>query len=420
MVEVCMQKPILFGLIWAGLALFMVRGSAGDSLIERYVSEALENNPEIRTMQEKLFSAKSYVPQAGALANPTLGFRLMNIPATRWSFIQEPMTTKQMSFSQMFPYPGKRRLMTEMAERGVDTIEFQYEDRKIDVARRVKTAYYSLFFFRKAKEVIRRNISLLMNLVNVTETRYRVGKGLQQDIFKARVELSTLEGNLLSFQMKETTAEAMLNTLMNRLPTAVVETPDSIVMSAVYPSIENLLILSESQNLRLKSQEAQIDKLQTAYRLARKDRLPNFSVGVTFAQRDERRDFVSVTGGIIIPLYHKRKEDQKIEETLHFIRTDEARYEMMRNNIFNRITVLSAQLEEQKGLFEIYRDKSIPDAKGAYESSLSAYRVDRVDFLTVLTNLMALFRYEIDFYSALTWYEKTLAELAYEVGTIRL
>ena len=45
------------------------------------------------------------------------------------------------------------------------------------------------------------------------------------------------------------------------------------------------------------------------------------------------------------------------------------------------------------------------------ESSLAAYRVNRIDFLTLLDNQMTVLNYEVSYASALSNYNKALAEI---------
>jgi hypothetical protein len=49
---------------------------------------------------------------------------------------------------------------------------------------------------------------------------------------------------------------------------------------------------------------------------------------------------------------------------------------------------------------------------------MSAYRVNKVDFMTLLDNLMTLFKYEIQYYRLLTEHRKNIAEIEAAVGKL--
>ena len=50
--------------------------------------------------------------------------------------------------------------------------------------------------------------------------RYQVGKGIQQDVLRAQVELSRILQRLTVLEQQEKTAQVRLNTLLYRQPDA--------------------------------------------------------------------------------------------------------------------------------------------------------------------------------------------------------
>ena len=89
--------------------------------VNRLVEEALQNNPEILAAKMKWEIYKEKVPQASALEDPMFSFGIINLP-TNFSFKDEDMTMKEFSLSQKFPFPGKRPLMKEMAEKEAEAV----------------------------------------------------------------------------------------------------------------------------------------------------------------------------------------------------------------------------------------------------------------------------------------------------------
>ena len=78
----------------------------------------------------------------------------------------------------------------------------------------------------------------------------------------------------------------------------------------------------------------------------------------------------------------------------------------------------AAQLRQQVATAEqslksarLYQDAILPQARLTVESALAAYRVNRVDFLTLLDSQMTVFNYEISLAQATASYNKTLAEI---------
>ena len=64
----------------------------------------------------------------------------------------------------------------------------------------------------------------------------------------------------------------------------------------------------------------------------------------------------------------------------------------------------------------LYQSAILPQAKLTVESALTAYQVNRVDFLTLLDNQMTVFDYEANLIAAMANYNKALAEIDWLVG----
>ena len=70
-----------------------------------------------------------------------------------------------------------------------------------------------------------------------------------------------------------------------------------------------------------------------------------------------------------------------------------------------------ANAEQSLKSARLYESGILPQARLAVESSLAAYRVNRVDFLTLLDSQMTVLNYEVAYASALSNYKKALAEI---------
>jgi hypothetical protein len=62
-------------------------------------------------------------------------------------------------------------------------------------------------------------------------------------------------------------------------------------------------------------------------------------------------------------------------------------------------------------LMRLYKDAVIPQASLALESSLSAYRVGNLDFLTILNNWTIVLNFELEYYNQLAQHETALSNL---------
>ena len=159
--------------------------------VDQLIDEALQNNPEILAAKKRLEVFKEKIPQAYALEDPMFGFGIVNLP-TNFRFRDEDMTMKEISISQKLPFPGKRPLMREMAEKEAEAVFNEIQGKVHQIIKDVKTAYYDLSHIHRTTEVTQRNKNILENFVKIAETRYAVGEGIQQDVLKAHLEVSKM------------------------------------------------------------------------------------------------------------------------------------------------------------------------------------------------------------------------------------
>ena len=67
-------------------------------------------------------------------------------------------------------------------------------------------------------------------------------------------------------------------------------------------------------------------------------------------------------------------------------------------------------------LVDLYKGGIIPQADQTFQATLSAYQVDKVDFLDLLDSVMSLYRYEIDYARALSDQQRSRAQLEAAAG----
>jgi outer membrane protein TolC len=118
-----------------------------------------------------------------------------------------------------------------------------------------------------------------------------------------------------------------------------------------------------------------------------------------------------------LPLWHKKKESRKVAESEATIRKTREEYGSLQNAIYFKINKLLIDIESSVEKIELFRSGLIPQSRLALESSLSAYRVNKVDFLTLVSSQITLYNLELAYTSAVTEHEVKLAELEAVIGS---
>jgi outer membrane protein TolC len=384
------------------------------------IDEALEKNPMLLAKKNQIKSMKERIPQAGTLPDPMVKLGLVNLPES-FDFNDEPMTQKQIALSQKFPFPGKLKLNKEITRKDFNRLEVEFAYEQLDIISNVKKIYYSLFFIDKSIEITEKDKTILNNFLEIARTRYSVGKGIQQDVLKAEVELSRMIEKLVILKQQRTSITAKMNSLLNRDISTPLEGRPEVLQTSFNLNPEELKSSSLKDHPVLKSIQFDLEKAETAHNLAQKEYYPNFEVGFSYGQREDspnqsRPDFYSGFVGINIPIWYKTKQNRKVEETKYTIFSAEAIYEDTKNELHYRIAKLLAEIEQNTQLLDLYKNGIIPQATHTLDSSMASYQVGTIDFLTLLTNLITLYRYELEYYKVFIDYEKNLADLELSVG----
>jgi outer membrane protein, heavy metal efflux system len=381
----------------------------------------LAKNPQLLEAKQQINIFKEIPDQAGSLDDPILQFGLMNMPLDTFSFSQEPMTQKQVTLSQKFPFPGKLGLKTEIAQKNVVMVEKNYDELQRILIKEVKQSYYELCFVLAAIEITKQNKKLLKQFVTIAQTKYSVGKGIQQDVIKAQVELSKTLDELIRLNQLKETEKSKLNTFMNRLPQAPLIIPHGIQQTAFKYSIVDLQFMLERHRPTLKQITAMIERFQASRQLAKKQYYPDFNIGLRYGQREDSTirdnpDFVSAYVGVNIPLWFETKQKKKVAEEGYRVSKAKQTYNKLKNQFY--LDIKKVLDEEKKGsqVINLIKKGIIPQARQSLESALAGYGVDKVDFLTLLDSQVTLFKWQIKYHRELTNYEKNLAGLENVIG----
>lgn len=389
------------------------------------VDSALSNNPELKSSQSRWQMFASKAKQASALEDPMFMFKLQNMLGREpFVFNKDPQSAKAIGISQQLPFWGKRDLKQEVAQYEAESYKWAIEERKLELTRMVKETYYQIWAVDKGLEIVDKNLKILSDFVTIAESKYSVGQGVQQDIFKAGLEKSKMLDMQITLRQQRKSLEASLNYLLYRPGNSPVGTIADFTLPQLPLSAEQLNEIAYDKRPQVKSLVSLANKGQAAHRLARKEFYPDFNLSFEYMFR-ERVDSEMVkdpgynmfTVGVTfnLPFQQERRRAMLSESTSE---TNMAMEELhgLKNTISYTVNDTLAQLERRRKLVELYKGGIIPQAEQSLESAVISYRVSKVDFLTLLDGRMTLFSYEKELYESKAEYMMKLAQLEAAVG----
>ena len=401
-------------------------GAARPIGLSEAVEIAMENNPEISALAARREALSNVPSQAGSLPDPVLSLGALNLPTDSFSLEQEPMTQVQVKLSQAIPFPGKLSLKKRSAQEEVRALGYRVQELRIRIASRVKAAWWEVFYLEKALEIVERNKKELQEMVKVARKRYEVGKGLQQDVLLAQVELADLFNMEAELQGRLRSQKAALIRLLGKRDMQDLTVPLSAEITVPPPpKIRKVLKEAEDSRPLIKAYREEIRAAEDRLALAKKGYLPDFNLGAAYGFRQgsnpqgkERPDFASFMVSMNIPLWARSKQSREISQK--GLELSEKK-ELYRNALqLVREEIESARSDYEKSFRQasFFRSAVIPQARQTLSSMLSAYQVGRVDFLNVIRARLALLKYERRYWRALTGVKKAEARLEAATGTL--
>jgi len=417
--------------VYAGIALLVLaiaaapaRGApeaAREAQLDELVAEAVRGNPEIQAARREWEAAQNRVSPAGALDDPMLEAGVVNLPVQSLSLRREDMTMKMIGLAQRLPYPGKRTLRREMAEKEAEAAASSYQDIVNRTTREAKVAYFDLGLVDESERLVQKNRRILEQFLAIAEARYAVGQGSQADVLKAQTQLSKMLDELIKLGRERPMFEADLNRALGRVtsPRSVTTRPPRAREVAL--RLEDLRELARAHRPQLLAQRSTIERSAKAFDLARKDYYPDFDLRFSYGQRDNfqdmrREDMVSFTVAINLPVWREAKRDPRVAEAQAMRDQAAQMYEARLNEINAMLRQQVVTAEQALKSVRLYETGILPQARLAVEASLAAYQVNRVDFFTLLDNQMTVLNYEIAYAASLAGQNKALAEIEFLVG----
>jgi outer membrane protein, heavy metal efflux system len=391
--------------------------------LQALVAEALKANADIKQMQSQFAASKETVRPAGALDDPEIAFTMKDIPVDTWAFNREPMTQKMLELSQKFPFPGKRRLRSEVAGEQAHSDEYVYKDKANEIRARVVIAYWGLSLAHTNFDLTQKNKQVWEQVVQVAETRYGVGQGMQADVLQAQVELGNYLDRLFQWTQKQESLRSELNALRSRPPQTSVPRPQPLKPRSCSLKLDDLLAQGEARP-QLQALKAIIAKQEKAVALARKEYFPDARISLGYGFRETLAPPVNLkqpdmfTGSVMfnVPIWYDSKIKPKIREEQEKQHAAKDAHQSAWNQLAAAIKDRFDKLQRLAKQISLFDQGIIPQARQAVGAALASYQVGSLPFNQLYQNQIAVYNAEMQLEEYLKDFEENWAELEWLVG----
>ncbi len=378
-------------------------------------------NPRTAVAKSLVAAARARVPGATRPPDPQvqLGFMNYMVPSLA------PMATlgmRQVQVMQMLPLGGKLALSGRVAESQAAAAEERSHEIAWELRNETAMSFYDLYATDRKLDVMRETVRLLHEIEKTAAAMYRVGEGRQADVLRAQVEIARMVEDTLRMQAMRQGMMAKLNALRDRPTDTSIGSPALPLFPDSVPSRTALDTLALAQRPMIRSGLEEVRAADASARLARKEIWPDLQVGAQYAQRGgdmggtERMGSLMI--GASIPIFARSRQYRMRDETAAMRQMAEADVAQMRADTRGQIGEAYANLSRARNLARLYRTTVLPQAEATVASSLAAYRVGSVDFMTLLDNQMTVNQYRQELYALDAEQGKAWAELEMLSGRV--
>jgi outer membrane protein TolC len=320
---------------------------------------------------------------------------------------------------QEFPWKGKRDARAAAAATAVAATTASRQVRALQIREAVRVSYADLALARAAAGVFEAQAGVLRRMADVAEAKYAAGRGPQQDVLKAVLELSRLQEEALMADESERMAQARLNGLMNRRPDTPVGPVDAL---KELPAVAESAVLQDqalAAHAELRAMDADLSMSKADATMWKAEQKPDLMVRGGYMVMPGMTDALTASITISWPdaPWSKGRYAAQTAMADARARTVHSRRAAVELTLRQMVHEAAIRVSTARQRTALLRTTVLPQARQALEVSLASYQTDRLDFIALLDNQRALAQAELDLQRALAALTRAHAALESAVGT---
>jgi outer membrane protein TolC len=377
---------------------------------------ALAAEPGQQALRARAAALEEQAIVSGALPDPMLRLGLNNYPIESGGFTTEGMTNAGAVYRQAFPRGETRSLNNLKFTRLAEAQTHEADARGYDVLTATRMAWLDLYYWSKARDLVRESRPFFDDLATITRSLYAVGRRNQQDVLRAELELSRLDDRLIDIERQQLRARAQLAQWIGG--DAERRVADKLPQWDDTPPREDLLVALQSHP-SLQAADARIAAQDTNVDLAEERKKPGWALDVGYAHRngslpngDPRSDFITVGVTVDLPFFRKNSVDSTLSAALQDRSAAQADKERLLRSLESRLAAEYARWQELSRRLALYEERILIQTRDHAQASLLAYQNDRGNFADVMRGYIDDLNTRIDYVRLNVEREQAYAVLA--------
>lgn len=387
--------------------------TANAQTLNDYLEVAAKNNPEVKAAYLEFEAALQRLPQVSTLPDPTLSMSALG------QMIETRVGTQEARFSlmQTFPWFGTLKARKEVAALEAEAQFQAFLDKRNRLFWDVKKVYYSLYEVHHHLKHKQEEMEILESLKVFALSRFENGSAPMADVIRVDLLRNQTETDLAVLQSRLKPLEITFNRLLNRADSLDVKVEGHI------PLTDSALLLQERNldNHPLMAQyRRKVLAAQGQEKVAQKNGLPKFGIGIDYSIISERtdadfsdngQDAIMPVVSLSLPIFRKKYKAQEQEAKLR-VQAYEASAKATENQLETQWQQAAFELEKASLELNLFK-KQTEDTRLAYQLLTTAYANGQADADELLHIEQQLIRYMMENTISYTKYLNAFAALEY-------
>ena len=376
-----------------------------NSSLGDFLTYAMLNQPKVEAAYYDWAASVERITTARSLPDPQFTFQMD---------IQNIVTSIMPGLMGTIPWPDKLRVGANIASAQSRAKYFAFQSAVLASAFEVKRAYYQLYFLSEKVRVNQETLQLLNELEKLARDQNEVGKVTLQDVLRAQIEQDRLTTAIANLEDSRSSLLAQFKAALGMKPgEPAPPLPQHFESTSLDLTSDKLFETALEQNQRLKALEAEVRAAEASISLARKGRLPDFSLGF-MADVKMNPALYRIPGGpgtLSLPIWRDKIAAQ-IAEAQANKRSAEARLSDEQIALAVDFAERSYLYREATRNLSLLNEKLLPKARRSLEVARSGYLAGQIDFFNLTDTERTLLGFKLDKVEATTQREVVLAELS--------
>ena len=417
----CWRLPLISLISVVALSAPLASAAQLGEDVQSLLEHAKARNPELALMRAEAEAAAQRVQPAGALPDPVLRVELMNINNygndAGFNLLPSKVGETKYTLMQMLPYWGKRDLRRDVAAADVQQAAARTSAAWTELAMKIKTSYARYYLAAGNERLTREILDLMARVEQIAQARYAGGLVQQQDAIRAQLEQTTMRSELIMLESDKRQVRARLNALLARDAAAPMAEPRALRPLPAVGALEApaLAQRARANNPQLAAEAARLRGAEKNRELTRRNRYPDFTVGLSPTQMGSRITQWGVMVEVNIPLQQTTRRSQEAEAEA-MVSAARSRSEALANQLVGDLGEQLAMLDAARSTEALVTNQSLPQSELSLRSAIAAYENGKLDFTALLEAQRQIRKTRQDNLKAQAEAQMRLAEIERIVG----